>query len=129
MRGILFAVEYSHLQGSIHRDIKPANIFIDNGVPKLSDFGSSTALGNVIVPWRWYRTHAAPETFVNNSVATVEADIYALGMTLYRMINGISDWSLFLHRIPDVENLMRSGKFIDKLPEKRYHSATEMRNA
>lgn len=50
-------------------------------------------------------------------------------MTMYRMINGISDWSLFLHRIPDVENLMRSGKLIDKLPEKRYHSATEMRNA
>lgn len=150
MRDILFAVEYSHLQGIIHRDIKPANILIDNGVPKLSDFGLSTALGNVIVPWRWYRTHAAPETFVNNSVATVETDIYALGMTLYRMINGISEWSLFLHRIPDVENLMRSGKLIDKLPvasfvpdkihkivkkachklpEKRYHSATEMRNA
>lgn len=46
MRDILFAVEYSHLQGVIHRDIKPANILMDNGIPKLSDFGLSTALGN-----------------------------------------------------------------------------------
>lgn len=150
MRDILFAVEYSHLQGIIHRDIKPANILVDNGVPKLSDFGLSTALGNVIVPWRWYCTHAAPETFVNDSVATVETDIYALGMTLYRMINGICDWNLFLQGVSNVEDLMRNGKLIDKLPvasfvpnkvfkivkkachklpENRYHAAAEMRNA
>lgn len=150
MRDILFAVEYSHLQGIIHRDIKPANILMDNGIPKLSDFGLSTALGNVIVPWKWYRTHAAPETFVNNSIATVQTDIYALGMTLYRMVNSISDWNLFLQRIPNVEELMRSGKLIENLPvasfvpnkvhkivkkacrknpEERYSSAMDMRNA
>lgn len=86
IKNILFAVEYSHLLGIIHRDIKPANILMDNGVPKLSDFGLSAALGSVIIPWKWYRTHAAPETFVNNSIATVETDIYALGITLYRMV-------------------------------------------
>ena len=150
MRDILFAVEYSHLQGIIHRDIKPANILMDNGIPKLSDFGLSTALGNVIVPWRWYRTHAAPETFVDNSIATIQTDIYALGMTMYRMVNGISDWNLFLQRIPNAETLMRSGKLIEKIPvasfvpnkvhkivkkackknpEDRYSSAMEMRNA
>lgn len=150
IKNILFAVEYSHLQGIIHRDIKPANILMDNGVPKLSDFGLSTALGSTIVPWRWYCTHAAPETFVDNSIATVQTDIYALGMTLYRMVNGISDWDLFLQEIPNVEGLMKSGKLIGKLPitlfvpdkvhkiikkachispSKRYNSATEMRNA
>lgn len=150
IRNLLFAVEYSHIQGNIHRDIKPANILIDNGIPKLSDFGLASALGSVIIPWKWYRTHAAPETFVNNSIATVQTDIFALGMTLYRMVNGISDWNLFLSSIPNVENLIVSGKLIDKLPkspivpdkvyriikkacnklpEKRYASATEMRNA
>lgn len=150
IRNLLFAVEYSHIQGNIHRDIKPANILIDNGIPKLSDFGLASALGSVIIPWKWYRTHAAPETFVNNSIATVQTDIFAIGMTLYRMVNGISDWNLFLSAIPNVENLIMSGKLIDKLPkspivpdkvyriikkacnkcpEKRYSSATEMRNA
>ena len=149
-RNILFAVEYSHLQGIIHRDIKPANILIDNGIPKLSDFGLSTALGTVIVPWKWYVTHAAPETFVNTSVATVQTDIFAIGMTLYRMVTGISDWNLFLQSIPNAQSLMRSGKLVNKLPwapyvpekvykiikkachadpQKRYRSASEMRNA
>lgn len=150
IRNILFAVEYSHLQGIIHRDIKPANILIDNQIPKLADFGLSTALGNTIIPWQWYMTHAAPETFIDNSIATVQTDIYALGMTLYRMINGISDWGLFLQSIPDVYNAIQSGKLINKLPmspiipekvirivkkacntesQKRYSSASEMRNA
>lgn len=150
IRDILFAVEYSHLQGVIHRDIKPANILLDNGVPKLSDFGLSSALGQVIIPWRWYRTHAAPETFADNSIATIQTDIYALGITMYRMVNNIPDWSLFLQGIPNSEALMRNGKLIErlpmspcvpdkvhriikkacnKLPEKRYGSAMEMRNA
>lgn len=150
IRNILFAVEYSHLQGIIHRDIKPANILIDNQIPKLADFGLSTALGKAVIPWRWYVTHAAPETFVDNSIATVQTDIYALGMTLYRMVNGISDWELFLQSIPDVKNAVKSGKLINKLPmspiipekviriikkacnidpQKRYISASEMRNA
>lgn len=150
IKDILFAVEYSHISGSIHRDIKPANILMDNGVPKLSDFGLSTALGSIIIPWKWYVYHAAPETFVDNSIATVQTDIYAIGITLYRMANNISDWRLFLNSIPNAEKHMRSGKLIDKLPmadyvptkiqkiikkackkepEKRYCTASEMRNA
>lgn len=150
IKNILFAVEYSHIQKIIHRDIKPANILLDNGVPKLSDFGLATVLGNMIIPWRWYRTHAAPETFDNDSIATVETDIYALGMTLYRIVNNISDWKQLLATIPNAEKHIKSGKLIDKLPKApfvpqkvskiikkacrispkdRYHSAKDMRNA
>lgn len=149
-KDILFAVEYSHLHGIIHRDIKPANILLDNGIPKLSDFGLSMALGSVISPWKWYCSHAAPETFVYNSVATVQTDIYAIGVTLYRMVNSISDWDLLLQTIPNVQEIMERGQLIDKLPmapyipekviriirkacqkkpEKRYSSATDMRNS
>lgn len=149
IKDILFAVEYSHISGNIHRDIKPANILMDNNVPKLSDFGLSTALGSVIVPWKRYVSHAAPETFVNDSVATIETDIYAIGITLYRMVNNISDWKLFLNGIPNAQKHIYSGKLIDKLPmagyvpkkvqriikkackklpDERYRSASEMRN-
>lgn len=149
IKNILFAVEYSHLQNIIHRDIKPANILLDNAVPKLADFGLATALGSLIIPWRWYRTHAAPETFDDESIATVETDIFALGMTLYRMVNGIADWDSFLCNIPNREVLIHSGKLISVLPfhpivpqkicriikkachkdpSKRFHSASEMRN-
>lgn len=150
IRNILFAVEYSHIQGIIHRDIKPANILLDKGVPKLADFGLSTALGTVIVPWKWYVTHAAPETFVNDSIATVQTDIFAIGMTLYRMVTGISDWNLFIQSIPNAQSLMKNGRLINNLPlasyvpdkvykiikkachadpQKRYKTASDMRNA
>lgn len=150
IKDILFAVEFSHLKGIIHRDIKPANILLDNGIPKLSDFGLSTALGDLIIPWKWYIAHAAPETFVNDLVATVETDIFALGMTMFRMVNNISNWNLFLQNITNFESLIKTGKLMGKIPqapyvplkiqrvikkacnpspEKRYHSATEMRNS
>lgn len=150
IKDILFAVEYSHLNGIIHRDIKPANILMDNGVPKLSDFGLSTALGSIIIPWKWYATHAAPETFIDDSIATIATDIYAIGITLYRMVNNISNWDLFLNGIRNAEKHMESGNLINKLPmanyvptkvqriikkackkepDKRYKSASEMRNA
>ena len=150
IRNILFAVEFSHLQGIIHRDIKPANILIDNGIPKLADFGLSIALGEIVTPWQWYIPHAAPETFVDDSVATIQTDIFALGMTLYRMVNGVSNWREFLDKIPNARELMRVGRLIEKLsmdpmipdkvvkiikkacnknPEKRYRTAKEMRNA
>lgn len=150
IKQILFAVEFSHLQGNIHRDIKPANILIDNqGVAKLSDFGLATAFGDVVTPPVWYESHCAPEAFLN-SVATVETDIYAVGMTLYRMVNGISDWQLFLSNIPNVDLTIREGQLIDTLgflpfvpdkvcriirkacnrnPNLRYSSAGDMRNA
>ena len=150
IKKILFAVEFSHIKGNIHRDIKPANILIDKkGTPKLSDFGLAATVGKVVAPPIWYRTHAAPETASNN-VATVQTDIYAMGMTMYRMVNGISDWQTYLSGIPNLQKVMQEGKLIDKLtflpfvpdkviriirkacnktPSKRYGSASEMRNA
>lgn len=149
MKDILFGLEFSHLQGIIHRDLKPANILIDNGVPKISDFGLATTSNCFINPWRWYVTHAAPETF-SSSVATIETDIYAIGMTMYRIVNNIKDWRSLLRTIPMADTLMETGKLINKLqfepyvpkaveriikkacctdPCKRYHSAAEMRNA
>ena len=153
IKDILFAIEHSHNEGIIHRDIKPANILIDNGIPKLSDFGLASALDSLIIPPQWYITHMAPEAYKNNQ-ATIHTDIYALGMTLYRMVNNISDWNAFLRMTYNDSKLLEqsiiSGEFVKSLkyapyvpekikriirkacslkPEERYQSACEMRNA
>lgn len=66
------------------------------------------------------------------------------------MVNGVSDWEMCLQSISNVETAIKSGRLIDKLPmspiipekviriirkacnkdpQKRYNSASEMRNA
>lgn len=84
-----------------------------------------------------------------DSISTVETDLYAVGMTLYRIINNINDWRAFTQSITDFNNMCISGKLIDVLPyhnfipkkiikiiqkachkdpKKRFKSATEMRD-
>ncbi len=84
-------LEYAHAQGFIHRDIKPANIIIDNnGHARLSDFGLATKvdLDGTASPYG-YIGHLAPEV-ITDGITDKRTDIYALGVTLYRLINGDS---------------------------------------
>ena len=91
---IAYAVDYLHQHGVIHRDIKPANILLDKqGQPLLTDFGvakrldvdiSATSTGQMMGSVQY----AAPEQVTDAKRAGPEADIYALGATLYECITG-----------------------------------------
>jgi eukaryotic-like serine/threonine-protein kinase len=87
--GVAWGLQYAHDLGYIHRDIKPANILIGKtGVAKLADFGlaiKSQATG-AASPYG-YMTQLAPEVF-ENDVINIATDIYALGVTAYRLVNG-----------------------------------------
>ncbi len=74
----------------IHRDIKPANIFVNsNGVFKLGDFGESKVLSNSTMGMtiRGTYNYMSPEISRGES-ANITADIYSLGLVLYRLLNG-----------------------------------------
>lgn len=152
IKTMLFGLQHSHNQGIVHRDIKPANILLANGIPKLSDFGLATAL-NTILPMNelWYCSHAAPE--VRNTptpIVTAEADIFAVGITMFRAVNRITNWAAFLQSTKKAEQLLNSGTLVEKAhfnpyipsrvsrvvrkackanPANRFHSAAEMRDA
>lgn len=86
---LCWALEYAHNRGYVHRDIKPANILIaKNGAAKLSDFGLATRVprGETASPYG-YLTHVAPEVFQGEGTSIL-TDIYALGVTCYRLVNG-----------------------------------------
>lgn len=78
-----------HSRGMLHRDIKPGNILVqDSGIVKLGDFGLVT--DNLILGYgsqAGYSDHIAPEVWRGGGTS-VKSDIWALGMTLYRLLHG-----------------------------------------
>lgn len=87
---ICSALEVLDKHNIIHRDIKPANIFVNSvGVYKLGDFGESKVLSNTNVGMtvRGTYTYMSPEISMGRS-ADITADIYSLGIVMYRLLNG-----------------------------------------
>lgn len=118
--GVLFGLEHAHNNKIIHRDIKPANILYDGINAKLSDFGLATNLSPIhTASAQGYRQHLAPEVF-QTGVTSIVSDIYAAGITLYRVVNNISNWQKMVATIPNLAGAIQSGKLLQVLGYQPY---------
>lgn len=101
-----------HTRGMIHRDIKPSNILRDaKGVSKLGDFGLVT--DDIVLGYAsgaGYNDHLAPEVWAGD-ITSVKTDIWALGMTLYRLLHGKS----WYDESPRPSHLVEAGGYADTL--------------
>jgi eukaryotic-like serine/threonine-protein kinase len=109
---VVFGLRALHARGMLHRDIKPGNLLVSrDGIAKLGDFGLVT--DNLILGYgsqAGYSDHIAPEVW-NGSGTTVRSDIWALGMTLYRLLHGAEWYS----RMTAPRAVVRNGGFADTL--------------
>jgi serine/threonine protein kinase len=140
--------------GLIHRDIKPGNIMINNNSEvKLADFG----LAKIIDEPEKYQTisgkiygtpyYMSPEQFTDSNNVDFRADMYSLGATVYHMVTGKLPFDtnsiqkiIYMHFnetpvSPDKVSSKISAEFaavimklMEKKPEDRYQSYTELIN-
>jgi Protein kinase domain len=86
-RGLAAGLAAAHDKGVLHRDLKPGNVLIDeHGRVRLADFGLA-GVDHQSEGLSGTPAYMAPELF-DRKPATVQSDIYALGLVLYEMFSG-----------------------------------------
>jgi len=142
------ALDAVHSQGIVHRDLKPSNIMLlSDGRVKLMDFGVARHPDDTMVTMDGMivgsPTYMAPEQ-VRSEQSTAASDIWGLGVLLYEMIAGKPPFPgrnipAILHQVayedvPPIEDASAQVQAVvdgalQKDPEKRYKSASEMARA
>jgi serine/threonine-protein kinase len=109
---VLLGLQALHHKDMLHRDIKPGNILLDgHGVARLGDFGLVT--DDLVVGYgsmAGYSDHIAWEVW-QTYVTSAKSDIWALGMTLYRLLHG----KVWYEESPDPTPLVKKGGFAARL--------------
>jgi serine/threonine-protein kinase len=85
---ICLGLDALHARRMLHRDIKPGNILFSGSRWKIGDFGLVT--NDVMLGYasaQGYLDHLAPEVH-KDQVTSVKTDVWALGMTIYRLLHG-----------------------------------------
>ncbi|KAA6395345.1 MAG: hypothetical protein EZS28_009125 [Streblomastix strix] len=128
MKQILEGIKHIHSKGLIHRDIKCENILLhsppgsecvytkisDFGLAKIEDIATSQTYIKGTLPYM------APEIFKKHLVITQKVDIYALGITFYKLLTNEypvneRDFKEQQKKVAQMKSIKRSPEIKDKL--------------
>eukprot|EP00499_Haloplacidia_sp_CaronLabIsolate_P004342 CAMPEP_0196777240 /NCGR_PEP_ID=MMETSP1104-20130614/5106_1 /TAXON_ID=33652 /ORGANISM="Cafeteria sp., Strain Caron Lab Isolate" /LENGTH=592 /DNA_ID=CAMNT_0042147407 /DNA_START=147 /DNA_END=1922 /DNA_ORIENTATION=- len=100
-RDLIEAIAFLHAHKIVHRDIKPMNLLVSaKGKVKLADFGVAHvfedqtaskrdfAKAGFLTNTKGTAAFMAPEMLVGGAFSAYQADVWAMGVTLYAMVTG-----------------------------------------
>jgi serine/threonine protein kinase len=109
---VLMGLSALHARQMLHRDIKPGNVLIDaEGVVQIGDFGLVT--NDLLFGYgsqAGYNDHIAYEVW-QGSGTSARSDIWAFGMTLFRLLHG----KTWYEEAPNPQTVVCHGGFADSL--------------
>lgn len=119
----------------IHNDIKPGNILLQGKKVILLDFGVAQLLGNTSrdAYFRGTPGYAAPECWQKEMKISPATDIFALGATLYALLEGKEPRQCFGRYLLSEENIHKKNRWQPVLdcctalnPDHRYQNAAQL---
>lgn len=137
---ICAALDYAHRNGVIHRDLRPGNTLFDqNGLVKIGDFGLARLMGEELFRRKMTATnlemgtmdYVAPEQLEPGHPVDHRADVYSLGMMIYKLLTRTLPRGTFVEPSklvpnldPRVNNLVI--RCLQRSPDNRYQNITEV---
>jgi serine/threonine-protein kinase len=134
------ALRHAHENGVIHRDLRPGNTMLDqNGLVKVGDFGLARLMGEELFRRRMTEAnlamgtmdYVAPEQLEAGLPVDHRADIYSVGMMIYKLLTRVLPRGTFVvpsKHVPNLDPLIDDlvVRCLQRNPDNRFQRVTDL---